>query len=262
MDEDEQQPQPTEAETLGQTPRPGTGKSPLIRNPQLGEYGEEGTREGNAELEEWDLMAEISREGNSETGDFENRKSLGENIENNNVQTRQFSKSEVEGENNLNEKVNEISSAEKESQKDGILEKQCERRDSLHEEERKNESLEEVENKKQDSDGEEEGEGKDFKSTKGENGKNPKKGGKGERLDSNDDESQQELNPGYSQLRGFRGTAPDGLSLLKPHQSDNLSAITEENSNLGEESTNKSFTEDEKDVEDHEGNNIEGKETQ
>ena len=135
---------------------------------------------------------------------------------------------------------------------------------------REDESLEKNGNGKQDIDGE--GVGKDYKTTKGDNKNNPGEEEKGGRLGS-DAESQQELNPGYSQLRGFRGTAPDGLSLLKPHQSDNLSAITEENSNLGDESinnsnlgdesTNKSFTEDEKDAEeDADNNDNEGKEPQ
>ena len=174
--------------------------------------------------------------------------------------------SEVKGEggDNLKKKEDEISSVE-----DEMLDKECER--ESHEEQIEDESLEEDGNEKRDSDGV--GEGKDYKSTIGDNENNPREEEKGERLGS-DAESQQELNPGYSQSRAFRGTAPDGLSLLKrtvpdglsllkPHQSDNLSAITEENSNLGDESTNKSFTEDEKDAEeDAEDGDNEGKETQ
>ena len=246
------------AETLGQTPKPEAEDSPVTRNSQMGEYDEEGTREGNVESTGWDFLVEISREGDSETDAFENRKSPGENLENNNVPTRQSPVGEsavkVEGDNNLKKKVDEISSAG-----DEVLEKQCEREDSSHEEQREGGSLEEGGNGKHDSD--REGEGKDYKSIKGDNKNNPKEEEREERLGS-EAESQQELNPGFSQLRGFRGTAPDGLSLLKPHQSDNLSAITEENSNLGDESTNKSFTEDEKDAEeDADDNDNEGKET-
>ena len=266
VEEEDQKPEPTEAkapgqtpkpgaETLGQTPKPGAEDSPVTRNSQMGEYGEEGTGEGNDESTEWDFLVEINRERNSETDAFENRKSSGKNLENNNVPTRQspVGESEVKmaGVDNLDKKVDEISSAE-----DEILEKQCERGDSLHGERREDDSLEEGGNGKQDSDRE----GNDCKSTRGDNEKYPKEEEKGERLGS-DAESQQELNPGYSQSRAFRGTAPDGLSLLKPHQSDNLSAITEENSNLGDESTNKSFTEDEKDAEeDADDNDNEGKE--
>ena len=268
VEEEDQKPKPTEAETPRQTPKPGAetpgktqkpeaGDSPVTKNSQMGEYGEEGTREGNDESTGWDFLAEISREGDSQEGAFENTKSPEENLENSNVPTRQSPVGEsavkMEGVDNLNKKVDEISSPE-----DEILEKQCER--ESHEEQREDWSLEEGMNGKQDSDREEEG--KDYKSTRGDNEKNPREEEKGERLGS-DRESQQELNPGYSQSRAFRGTAPDGLSLLKPHQSDNLSAITEENSNLGDESTNKSFTEDEKDAEeDADDNDNEGKETQ
>ena len=256
VEEEEQKPEPTEAETPGQTSKPGAGESPVTRNSQMGEYGEEGTRKGNDKSTEWDSLSDTSREGNSQLNAFENRKSPEENLESNNIPTRQSpvgeSEVKVEGDDNLNKKVDEISSAE-----DEILDKLCER--ESHEEQREDESLEESGNGKQDSDGE--GEGKDYKSTKGDNKNNPKEEQKGVRLGS-DAESQQGLNPGFSQLRGFRGTAPDGLSLLKPHQSDNLSAITEENSNLGDESTNKSFTEDEKDAEeDADDNDNEGKET-
>ena len=279
VEEEEQKPEATEAETPAQTPKPGAENprqtpklgaenlgqtlkpeaedSPVTRNSNVGEYGEDRAREGNDDSSERDFLANSSQVGDSQPDNFENRKSPEGNLENSNVPTRQSPVGESEikmtGYDNLHKKVDEISSEE-----DEILEKQCER--EAHGEPRENESLEKDGNWKQDSD--EEGEGKDYKTTKGDNENNPGEKEKEERLGS-EAESQQELNPGYSQLRGYRGTAPDGLSLLKPHQSDNLSAITEENSNLGDESTNKSFTEDEKDAEeDADDNDNEGKETQ
>ena len=232
----------------------------MARNSQMGEYGEEGIREGNGESAEWGFLGEMSQEVNSESGAFENKKYPVGNLENISVLTGQSpvceSEVKVKGNSDFNNKVDEISSAEKECQKDEILEKQYEREDSSHEEQREDESLGDAGNRKQDI----HGEGKYLANPKGDSEKIPKDEEKGKKLDS-DDESQQELNPGYSQLRSFRGTVPDGLSLLKPHQSDNLSAITEENSNLGDESTNRSFTEDEKDAGDPEVHDNEGKET-
>ena len=75
MEEEDHKPEPTEAKTPGQTPKPGAEDSPVTRNSQMGEYGEEGTREGNDESTEWDSLADISREGNSQLNAFENRKS-------------------------------------------------------------------------------------------------------------------------------------------------------------------------------------------
>ena len=101
----------------------------------------------------------------------------------------------------------------------------------------------------------------DHGSNEGNDGKNPEEVEKADIL-SLDDNYQQDLNADCPQTEGFMGVAPKRLSLLKPQQSDNLSAIIEENSNAGDESTNRSFTEEEKDDEGAEDNGNEGKESQ
>ena len=101
----------------------------------------------------------------------------------------------------------------------------------------------------------------DHGSNEGNGEKNPEEVEKADIL-SLDDNYQQDLNADCPQTEGFMGVAPKRLSLLKPQQSDNLSAIIEENSNAGDESTNRSFTEEEKDDEGAEDNGNEGKESQ
>lgn len=261
--------EPVDAEASVLSPEPGDQECSGIKS-QIGGSGEVEPGEGESlfkepvevGLKDGDIHVEESRkgkyqdgndgEGGSQGGDTEGNSKEGlEEMERQSLKEEHLERESQRGDSpteNRKENGEELSLGEYEESQDPT------EQDVSNElpTENKKESAEEIslERDKVGQDPFEQGNFKEAKENDTDNNKGNGEGPQGE------GETPTTASPQGSQLAGFRALYPasEGLSLLKPHQSDNLSAITEENSNIGDESTNKSFTEEEKEIEEAEDN--------
>ena len=228
--------EPVDAEASVQSPEPGDRESPS-RKSQIGETGEVDHREGESLFEEplemglKDGRIQVEEPGKGEYEDHQ---------DGNNGEGGSQDWDNEEGNSKEEEQLEEM---ERKSLKVEHLETESRRGNSPTENRKENGEELSLEKDEVSQDHSKEAEENNTGGNKGKDGESPQ--GEGE-VPTN----------ASPQLAGFRALypAPEGLSLLKPHQSDNLSAITEENSNIGDESTNKSFTEEEKEIEEAEDN--------
>ena len=256
--------EPTDAEVQAQLPEPGNRESPS-RKSENGEAGEGGPGVGEAKLEncekggikDGETQVEESGEAESPINNDRDRQSqlnLGEGA----------SPEGEDKEGNPKEEQEIMEEAERQSQKEELLERESQRGNSAEKEKGDIEDIS-LEKDEEEEDATNEAQSPEEQNTINEDTKDTDKDSKGKGNESPEGEGDilqdvghqdeggflEETSPQNTQLAGFRALypAPEGLSLLKPHQSDNLSAITEENSNIGDESTSKSLTEEEKEIE-------------